>query len=334
MTAGEIEALFQPWANARTVLLAVSGGPDSMALLHLAARWAGTPGRPSLYAATVDHGLRPEAPAEAELVEAAAAHLKIPHQTLNWQGEKPKTGMQEAARQVRYDLLLALAEDIGADVVMTAHHADDQAETILFRLLRGSGLAGLSGIKSESRRGEIKLARPLLPLRKSQLVVVCNVANQPFVDDPSNRDEKYARTSLRNLLTQLELLDLGAPDWTRLGARLERADQALAQAAQAAGERARARAENSATPESLDYTRIVAESEEIRIRVIAHTLETAGARLPLALEKLENLCDSLQNAARKSTALGTTLGGLQIRLSKEGLLTCSKEGARRRGLTG
>lgn len=331
MTPGEIDALFQPWVGSRGILLAISGGPDSMALLHLAARWAQNPSRPKLYAATIDHGLRPGSQAETELVAEAAAQLKIPHQTLHWQGEKPKTGIQETARQARYDLLAAHARDVGADVLMTAHHADDQAETILFRLLRGSGLAGLSGIKAESRRGEIILARPLLSLRKTQLIEICKSANQTFADDPSNRDEKYARTGLRNLLTQLEKQGLGTPDWTRLGARLARADEALTQAALEAEERAFNK--DPDRKETLDFRQLAAEPQEIRIRVMARVLESAGARHPIALEKLENLCNSLQYAAKGAVSHAATLGGLRIRLTKEGRLAISKEGTRKRGLT-
>ena len=130
-------ALLAPYAEEPAILIAVSGGPDSMALLWLAARWARFAGRPRVEAATVDHGLRPEARAEAQMVARAAKQWGVRHHILPWRGEKPVTRMQERARAARYALLEACAHRIGARVVLTAHHADDQAETVLFRLLRG-----------------------------------------------------------------------------------------------------------------------------------------------------------------------------------------------------
>jgi tRNA(Ile)-lysidine synthase len=143
----EAAALFADLADASALVLAVSGGPDSTALLMLAARWRARRKRgPKLLAVTVDHGLRPESAKEAAAAKRLARKLGVPHRTLRWRGAKPKTGVQEAARVARYRLLASAAARAGASHILTAHTLDDQAETVLFRLARGSGLAGLKGI--------------------------------------------------------------------------------------------------------------------------------------------------------------------------------------------
>ena len=157
---GEARRFFAPLAG-RWALLAVSGGPDSLALMRLAARWLveGQAGGAASHVATVDHGLRPDRGQEAEAVAGWAEAVGLPHSILTWQGAKPRSRIQERARTVRYALLGAHARELGADYLLTAHHADDQAETILFRLLRGSGLAGLAGMSSEIMLGNIRLYR-------------------------------------------------------------------------------------------------------------------------------------------------------------------------------
>ncbi len=132
------------------VLLAVSGGPDSTALMWLAARWRdGLEHPPKLIAATIDHGLRKESAREARAVKAVAKTLEIEHVTLRWAGKKPKTGIEEAARQMHAHRLLGeLVRASGGRHLLTAHTLDDQAETILFRMARGSGVSGLSGMNS------------------------------------------------------------------------------------------------------------------------------------------------------------------------------------------
>ncbi len=143
----EAAALFAHLADAAALVLAVSGGPDSTALLTLATRWRAHRKRgPKLLAVTVDHGLRAESAKEAAAVKRLAAKLGVPHRTVRWLGPKPNTGVQQAAREVRYRLLAHAARTVGARHILTAHTLDDQAETVLFRLARGSGLAGLKGM--------------------------------------------------------------------------------------------------------------------------------------------------------------------------------------------
>jgi len=148
--------LFAHWRAAPALVLAVSGGPDSLALMWLAARWRRALSRgPRLIAVTVDHGLRPEAAREARDVKRLAQTLDVPHRTLRWTGAKPNTGLPAAARAARYRLLAKAAQASGATHVLTAHTRDDQAETLLMRILRGSGIAGLAAMARETERGRV-----------------------------------------------------------------------------------------------------------------------------------------------------------------------------------
>ena len=227
-SAADIEALFAPLARAKTLLIAVSGGPDSTALLLMAAEWARRRGRTRIEAATVDHGLRPESAEEAKAVAALCARLGVAHRILQWKGAKPASRLQERAREARYRLLVDHAKAIGADALLTAHHADDQAETVLFRLLRGSGVAGLRGMELTTTRDGMTIVRPLIGLRKSELIAFADARGAPFVDDPSNADPRFARTRLRALLARLGEEGLDADALDRLARRAGETEQALA----------------------------------------------------------------------------------------------------------
>ena len=196
--------LFADWKAAPAIVLAVSGGPDSMALMWLAARWRRALARgPRLIAVTVDHGLRPEAAREARDVKRLARTLDLPHRTLRWTGAKPKTGLPAAARAARYRLLAQAARASGATHILTAHTRDDQAETLLMRMLRGSGIAGLAAMARETERDGVWLARPLLDVPKSQLVATLGKAKIAFADDPTNSDTSFTRPRLRALMPAL-----------------------------------------------------------------------------------------------------------------------------------
>lgn len=179
--------------------LAVSGGPDSLALMLLA--HAAFP--KAIAVATVDHGLRPEAAEEAELVARSCAERAIPHRILR--PEAPITGsIQSAAREARYRLLGAWADANGLQWIATAHHAEDQLETLLMRIARGSGIAGLSGIRESNGR----IIRPLLGFTKAQLVAICAEAGVTPCEDPSNANIDFDRVQIRNWLkTAPPLLD-------------------------------------------------------------------------------------------------------------------------------
>ncbi len=214
--------------------VAVSGGPDSLALLLLA--HAARPG--AVHAATVDHGLRPASAAEAAFVAGICARLGVPHATLR--ADAPIAGnVQSAARALRYRLLGGWARETGVARLLTAHHADDQAETLLMRLLRGSGVGGLAGVRARARIAGIEVARPLLGWRRAELAAIVAEAGIEAIDDPSNADPRYDRVRLRRHLAGANWID--PPALARSAAALAEAEAALDwTAARLHAERARA----------------------------------------------------------------------------------------------
>lgn len=205
--------------------VAVSGGADSLALLLLAAA-----ARPDMVeAATVDHALRPESRAEAEMVSSLCERLGVPHAilTVEW-GERPKTAIQQRARIARYQLLGRWAQERGLRGLLTAHHLDDQAETLLMRIARGSGVKGLAGMRRVAKVpgwGDQALLRPLLGWRHEELERVCADTGVTAVSDPSNDDEQFERVRIRRALANSNWLN---PQALALSARnLAEADAAL-----------------------------------------------------------------------------------------------------------
>ncbi len=209
-------------------MLAVSGGPDSVALMWLAARWRRAMTRgPDIIAVTVDHGLRSEAAREARDVKRLATQLGMTHRIVRWTGVKPKSGLPAAARDARYRLLAKTARANGALHILTAHTRDDQAETVLMRMSRGSGIAGLSAMARETVREGIILARPFLHVPKSRLIATLKKARIAYAEDPTNRDVSFARPRLRALMPALADEGCDARNLARLASRLARANAAL-----------------------------------------------------------------------------------------------------------
>jgi tRNA(Ile)-lysidine synthase len=190
-------------ASGTPLALAVSGGPDSMALLWLA--HSALPGR--VIAATVDHGLRPASAQEAALVARTCAMLGVPHATLHPKTPIAAGNLHAAARAARYALLEAWATDAGATVLATAHQLDDQAETFLMRAVRGAGPAGLAGVRRRRVEGGLTVIRPLLGWRRAELAEVVTSAGLECAADPSNTDERFERARVRRLLAEQPWLD-------------------------------------------------------------------------------------------------------------------------------
>lgn len=211
-----------PQPARQTIALAVSGGADSMAMLLLAA--AAFPG--DVIAATVDHGLRPQAADEARLVATLCATLGVPHVTLAPLAPITGSSLQKQARVARYAALAAWLADIGHPPLMTAHHADDQAETLLMRLNRASGTTGLSGIRAVRREGDLLVLRPLLAWRRRELRDVAEAAGIAWVEDPSNADPRHDRTRYRAFLDGQDLLSPAA--LAAAAAHIAQTDAALA----------------------------------------------------------------------------------------------------------
>lgn len=330
--AEDLAARFAPLAGARGAVLAVSGGPDSTALMLLVHAWLQqTGGSLRVSVATVDHGLRPGSRQEAENVACAAQSLGFPHRILEWRGAKPETRIQERAREARYGLLFQHAREIAADFVVTAHHADDQAETILFRLVRGSGIAGLAGMPQASKRGGLIHLRPLLDCPKSDLIAYCEARGQSFITDPSNANPAFARAHLRKLAPLLAQEGLDREALLRLGRRAERADLALT--ARLAKLRSDLPAVRNEGVFQAPIGALEAEPAEILLRLIEAEIDALQVQpaKPLRLSRLESLADMLHVALREQKPWRGSLAGMAVRLDRTANLTISREKPRRRG---
>lgn len=338
VTDAEAAALFADLADCKALVLAVSGGPDSTALLLLAARWrAGLRAAPDLLAVTVDHGLRPEARREAAGVKRLAASLGISHRTMRWIGAKPKTGVQEAARQARYRLLAAAAAKANARHILTAHTRDDQAETVLFRLARGSGLAGLAAMTRISPlphfaspsfgrdENRIALVRPFLDIPKSRLIATLRQAEIPFVEDPSNRDPRFARVRLRAVMPALAAEGMTSARLAQLALRLKRANDAIEAAvdalANALAPSFAASDRRAGAPFTLAASEWAKAPAEIRLRVLGRLVAMTGEEGDVELGKLE-ACERAVMAHHQARAPGRfrrTLAGASITLAGDRL---------------
>ena len=321
LTAADAAPLFATsFAEATGVLLAVSGGPDSIALMHLAA--ALTSRSVPLAVASVDHGLRDGSRRVADGVVAAAAALGLPARVLAWSGPKPSTRLQEAARDARYALLLAEARRIGASHLATAHTLDDQAETVLFRLIRGSGLEGLAGMRPARDRQGVVHMRPLLGIPKSRLVATCRARGWTFEIDPANADPRFARTRLRRLVPLLAEEGFDAAGLARLGRRLGDADDAILEAARGVlSEATIACAVYRAAP-------ILGAPKAVRRRALGLLLADRARSGPPRLERLERLVDELTSAATDGVKLRRTLHGVLLTFDGCDRLSLAPEPAR------
>ncbi|MBX9825897.1 MAG: tRNA lysidine(34) synthetase TilS [Xanthobacteraceae bacterium] len=302
VSAADVRLLFAHLVDYPALILAVSGGPDSTALMLLAARWRKARKRgPKLVAVTVDHGLRPEAKREAAAVKKLARSLGIEHRTLRWAGRKPKTGIQEAARAARYCLLADVSRKTRGAPVLTAHTRDDQAETVLFRMMRGSGIGGLAGMRRGNRlpgheAEKIELIRPLLDIPKSRLIATLKAAKVPYAVDPTNRDPRFTRPRLRELMPRLAAEGLTAERLARLALRARRAEAALQEAVQAALPRLAPVPWPEAGPVVMDAAEFCGLAEEIGLRVLERAIDGAGDEGPVELGKLEALFGALTDA--------------------------------------
>jgi tRNA(Ile)-lysidine synthase len=321
VSIAEAKSLFSDFADLPALILAVSGGPDSTALMVMAARWRDARKvAPKLIAVTVDHGLRAASKREAAGVGRLARKLGIAHRILRWTGKKPKTGLPQAAREARYGLLAQASRKAGASHILTAHTLDDQAETVIIRMSRGSGVTGLGAmarITNLPGQGDIKLARPLLEIPKSRLIATLAAAKIPFADDLSNHDPRFTRARLRGLMPLLAEEGLDARRLSLLAFRLKRADAAI----EAAVDRAFADVTADSPElgqivfEALDYARL---PDEIALRVLGRAVAELGSEGPVELGKLEALQAALDAAQMAGNGrFRRSLAGALISLSDD-----------------
>lgn len=305
----EALAAFAPSKGRRGVALAVSGGPDSLALLHL---WADAraldPDLPRAVVLTVDHGLRPEARAEAEFVAAEAVARGLDHRVLHWTGEKPTANLQAEARAARRRLLFAEAARDGLDTVILAHQADDQAETFLSRLARGSGVRGLAAMAPTRAVDGLLLFRPFLALPRARLAATLAARGVTAVEDPSNADPRHERARLRAAADLFAAHGLTRERLVATAAAMARASQAIEGAVDALFVRA-------GCIHPLGYARIDAdavagEPAEIRLRLLSRLIGLFGdADHGPRLDAVEAIDAALHGT---DATVVRTLGGVRI----------------------
>lgn len=291
--AAEARRLFEPLSAWPRLAVAVSGGADSTALMLLLARW----NKAKLSIFTVDHGLRAGSRKEAEAVGEWARRLGLAHEVLAWRGDKPKSNIQAEARAARYRLLAEACHRDGVKALVSAHHRDDQAETFLLRLARGSGVDGLSAMDAESEVMGISLLRPLLEVPRARLRATLQAAGQEWIEDPSNEDKRFARVRVRAVIEALAEEGLSAERLAATAKSMRRARLALDAATDELASAA-ARLEPAGYC-SLDREALLAVPEEIALRLVARALmAVAGRAYRPRLERLERLFSALRGTEK------------------------------------
>jgi len=319
----EADRLFAPLRGLRRVGIAVSGGADSLALMVLLAEWrTNRPDAPDLIVFTIDHGLRADSDAETRHVAQLAARFGLPCRRLRWEGEKPWTNLQAAARAARQALLCDALRAEGGAALVLAHHLDDQAETFLLRLARGSGVQGLGAMREADRWGDMPVLRPLLGVPKAGLVATLRARGIDWCEDPSNADRAHARVRLRDLMPALGSEGLTARRLSETAGRLARAGRALDdRVARLLRDHARM---HPAGPVRVSVAALAEVPEEILLRTLACLLQrVGGAAYPPRMARLERLVETLSGGER----VQATLAGAVVRRA-DGVLTLWRETGR------
>ena len=299
-------AAFAPFEPRPAVAAAVSGGPDSLALTLLLADWAAARGGQVL-AITVDHGLRPEATAEARFVGALLAERQIAHRIVGWQGDRPERVRQEHARAERYDRLRDVCAKDAILHLALGHHRADRAETVLLRLKGQSRLDGLAGMAHQREMPEARLIRPLIDLPKDRLKATLVARGVDWVEDPTNRNPDHLRVRLRDVMPQLADDGLSIGRINALAGALGTARRTL-EAAQD-GLLARAVTLHPAGFGRLDPAAFRDARPEVGDGALARVLlALGGAIYPPRGGRLERLAGELRAGLRATR----TLGGCQL----------------------
>lgn len=308
-----------PFEDGPVLAVGVSGGADSLALCLLAEAWARARGG-HVEALIVDHGLRPEASAEAEQVAAWLGGRDVRRHILRWEGAKPSTGVQAAAREARYRLMRDWCSARGILYLLLGHHQDDQAETFLMRLARGSGVDGLSAMAPVTALDELLLLRPLLDVAHARLLATLRSRGQPWIEDPSNANGVYRRVRLRRLAPVLGAEGLDAARLAATAVHQSRARLALEQATSTAMLRMVLFDDRGFAWLRGDLAGL---ADEIALRTLARLCRTiGGGAYPPRLARLERLLADL----RRPETRRRTFAGCLLARKKNGWLVCREAG--------
>ena len=302
-------AIFAPLDVHARLALAVSGGPDSLALMLLAHRHAtATGGHRRFLVYSVDHGLRPEAAAEAAFVVREATRLGFSARVLHWEGPKPATGLQQAARTARYRLFAAAMAEDRVDALLTAHHLADQAETVLMRLAHGSGVEGLRGMDAATEIEGARVLRPLLGVDPEALGAVVREAGLTPIADPGNENPAFERVRWRKMAPALAELGLDARRLGKFAERMRDADAALA--AMADDLLSRVAFDENRSAATIDREDLCAAPRAVAERALARLLDiVGGGQKPHALAAVETLTARLLDGAVRTTLHGCIVRG-------------------------
>ncbi len=291
LPAGEIDHLFSGLTSFSGLALAVSGGADSLTLLVLFSEWKRrTHWQGAAEVLCVDHGLRPESASEAAFVARVAAEHGLTCAILRWDGEKPGRNIQEEARRARYRLIAAHMEQEGHEALLLGHHLDDQAETFLDRLTRGSGISGLAAMAPDETAGPfgLRLLRPFLGVPKARLESSLRERGLSWCEDPSNRNRRYKRSRLRRILELLAEEGLTADRIARTSGHMRRAREALEETAQDLV--GRHVVEHPAGPLKVSREVFRGIAPDLRMRFLCRLIEHVTAQRPRPrFEKLRTL---------------------------------------------
>lgn len=287
-------------SKAFRVAIAVSGGADSFALLHMAKDWADLTNK-TIVALTVDHQLRANSAQEAEIVARWCQQKKIEHHILKWNGPKPSSALQDTARIARRRLLCDFCKTHNVPILLTGHQADDQAETIVMRLQRGSGLHGLTSIPEQAidQATGVQIIRPLLHMRRAELRSYARKHNLPFIDDPSNDDANFERVRVRQALQNLPQLADGIGLTIQ---RLVRAERALRDIAH---QWVLSHIQTVDDAQFIPKHLWLAQPDDIRLRTVSLCLDKADP----TLDGVEALCIAMA----QDEFAGQTLAGMWIK---------------------
>jgi len=297
-----------PWPGA----VAVSGGGDSVALMHLLAAWAKKSRVAPPHVVTVDHGLRADSAADARRVVRWAKSAGLKSKALRWKGARPKSDIEAAAREARYRLMGEWARKNGIAALYVAHTRDDQAETFLLRLMRGSGLDGLAAMRALTRYplsefAELSLVRPLLSLERSLVRAHLESLGHDWLEDAMNADDRFARARLRKAWPALEGAGLDKQRLASAATHLARAREALEEVTAAVLRRACRRSGKGVL---VDRAALVSAPREIGLRALAQLLMlVSGHPYRPRFERLERLFDRLSADALGG---GATLHGCRV----------------------
>jgi tRNA(Ile)-lysidine synthase len=312
---------FEPMPH---IAVAVSGGADSMALILLAARWARARGGRAT-ALIVDHGLRPGSAAEARRVAGWLDRHDIDRRVLTWRGDKPASGVQAAARDARYALMTAWCRRHSVLHLLVGHHREDQAETFILRLDRGSGPDGLAAMPMVAETPWLRIVRPFLGLGRAELREFLAAEGQDWIEDPSNRDAAFARVRVRRALA---VLDAGHDGDDTLARRLAGAASRLGRARHALERATAALLARSVTiyptgHAMVDMAAIAAAPADLSLRALSRIVTCIGGRAHgPRLERLERLHARM---AEDGPRRGTTLGGCLLSPARGGGVLVARE---------